>query len=118
MSKPTNFSKEESLEVIWDVIHEYIKRLNDDHDKYSGRLTKFEAADWHTHIQEMEDNIKTAMAWITEALRDSEIIKLRKAAKELMVQIKEDVPRESVTSHFWDAFDELTELGEKLFHKN
>jgi hypothetical protein len=32
---------------------------------------------------------------------------LHKAAKELMAQIKEDVPQESVTSHFWDAFDEV-----------
>lgn len=54
MSKPTNFSIPESLEVIWDAINE-----------------------WELDIQSLEtkeereddiDNVKTSMAWIEDAI--------------------------------------------------
>ena len=54
MSKPTNFSTPESLEVIWEAINE-----------------------WELDIQSLEtkeereddiDNVKTSMAWIEDAL--------------------------------------------------
>jgi len=56
--KPTNFSIKESLEVVWEAIHEWNEQATD--KEYS------------------EDDVKTGMAWIMEELgygydRDGEI---------------------------------------------
>ena len=64
MSKPTNFSIPESLEVIWEVIHEWKEDLQN-HEK--------------EEREEDVDNVHTAMWWIMEELgydidRDGEII--------------------------------------------
>ena len=64
MSKPTNFSIPESLEVIWEVIHEWKEDLQN-HEK--------------KEREEDVDNVHTAMWWIMEELgydidRDGEII--------------------------------------------
>mgnify|MGYP003132327858 FL=1 len=64
MSKPTNFSIPESLEVIWEVIHEWKEDLQN-HEK--------------EEREEDVDNVHTAMWWIMEKLgydidRDGEII--------------------------------------------
>ena len=63
MSKPTNFSIPESLEVIWEVIHEWKEDLQN-HEK--------------EEREEDVDNVHTAMWWIMEELgydidRDGEI---------------------------------------------
>ena len=64
MSKPTNFSIPESLEGIWEVIHEWKEDLQN-HEK--------------EEREEDVDNVHTAMWWIMEELgydidRDGEII--------------------------------------------
>jgi len=46
--KPTNFSIKESLEVVWEAIHEWNEQASD--KEYS------------------EDDVKTGMAWIMEEL--------------------------------------------------
>ena len=63
MSKPTNFSIPESLEVIWEVIHEWKEDLQN-HEK--------------EEREKDVDNVHTAMWWIMEELgydidRDGEI---------------------------------------------
>ena len=63
MIKPTNFSIPESLEVIWEVIHEWKEDLQN-HEK--------------EEREEDVDNVQTAMWWIMEELgydidRDGEI---------------------------------------------
>ena len=67
MSKPTNFSIPESLEVIWEVIHEWKEDLQN-HEK--------------EEREEDVDNVHTAMWWIMEELgydidRDGEIIRAK-----------------------------------------
>jgi len=47
-NKPTNFSIKESLEVVWEAIHEWNEQASD--KEYS------------------EDDVKTGMAWIMEEL--------------------------------------------------
>ena len=56
MSKPTNFSIPESLEVVWDALHEYQEMCLDDGNRMH---------------EDKWDNICTAMAWITEALGEN-----------------------------------------------
>ena len=58
MNKPTNFRVDESLEVVWDVIHEW-----EDMDDIDLRV-KREPDDWREEV----DDVKTAMAWIMDEL--------------------------------------------------
>ena len=67
MSKPTNFSIPESLEVIWEVIHEWKEDLQN-HEK--------------EEREKDVDNVHTAMWWIMEELgydidRDGEITRAK-----------------------------------------
>ena len=55
-TKPTNFDIDESLEVIWEALFDFEDTLNlDDPESPPDRAERM-------------DDIKTAMAWITEAL--------------------------------------------------
>ena len=66
MSKPTNFSIPESLEVVWEALHDYQ-----------------DFADYDKEFEEKWDDITLAMAWITEALgydidKDGDYVKSEK----------------------------------------
>lgn len=54
MSKPTNFSVEESLEVIWEVIYQWEDMRNEKHRPFYKSISV--------------DDVKLSMAWITEDL--------------------------------------------------
>lgn len=54
MSKPTNFSVKESLEVIWEIIYQWEDMRNEKHRPI--------------HESISVDDVKLSMAWITEDL--------------------------------------------------
>ena len=59
MGKPTNFSIEESLQVVWEALWVFQEDLNLDDPNLPKELREEREEQW--------DDICTAMAWITEA---------------------------------------------------